>query len=98
MSPERWKQVEEIFQSALDLPEAERTEYISTACAGDEELCRQVTALIEQYEEAGDFIEQPAQVVVDIRTGAGMFSTGSTNDAGEPLPDPLLGRRVGPYK
>ena len=48
MSPERWKQVEEIFQSALDLPEAERTEYISTACAGDEELCRQVDRRLKQ--------------------------------------------------
>jgi serine/threonine protein kinase/tetratricopeptide (TPR) repeat protein len=98
MSPERWKQVEEIFQSALDLPEAERTEYISTACGGDDELCRQVTALVEQYEESGDFIEQPAQVVVDIRTGAGLFRTGSMDEAGEPLPDPMIGRRIGPYK
>jgi eukaryotic-like serine/threonine-protein kinase len=98
MSPERWKQVEEVFQSALDLPEAERAGYISAACAGDEELGRQVVALVEQYEEAGDFIERPAQVVVDIRTGAGLFTTGAAGEAGEPLPDPLLGRRVGPYK
>ncbi|HLL74382.1 MAG TPA: protein kinase [Pyrinomonadaceae bacterium] len=98
MSPERWKQVEEVFQAALDLPEAERAEYISTACAGDEELCQQVTALVDQYEESGDFIEQPAQVVVDIRTGAGLFTTGAMDEMGEPTPDPMIGRRIGPYK
>ena len=34
MSPERWKQIEEVFQSALDLPRAERRGFIAGACAG----------------------------------------------------------------
>src|SRR5919199_1042213 len=33
MSPERWKQIEEVFQSALDLPQAERRGFIAGAPA-----------------------------------------------------------------
>ena len=42
MTPERWKQVEDIFQAALDLPPEERRGYIAGACAGDETLSEQV--------------------------------------------------------
>lgn len=60
MPPERWKQVEEVFQTAVDLPAAERRSFIAGACAGDETLHEQVAALVAQYEKAGDFIEEPA--------------------------------------
>ncbi len=35
MTPERWQQVEEIFQSALDLNPEARAAYLTEACAAD---------------------------------------------------------------
>ena len=35
MTPERWLQVEEIFQAALDLKPGEREQYVSQVCAGN---------------------------------------------------------------
>jgi serine/threonine protein kinase/tetratricopeptide (TPR) repeat protein len=95
MSPERWKQVEEVFQSALDLPEGERGGFIARACADDAALAGQVEALIAQYEQAGDFIESPAVAVSPLRTVGGSLAT--TPDL-EPAEDPMAGRRVGSYR
>ena len=60
MTPERWRQIEELFQTAVDLPPSERPRFIRQASAGDETLFEQVVALVNQYESAGDFIEEPA--------------------------------------
>ncbi|MBC7931642.1 MAG: protein kinase, partial [Rubrivivax sp.] len=95
MTPERWKQVEEVFQSAVDLPVAERRGFIKGACAGDETLHEQVAALVAQYEKAGDFIEEPA-------VGAGILRPHVDPHTTTPMTtselDPAIGRRIGAYK
>ena len=59
MTPERWRQVEEIFNTALEHAGAERGEYLARACAGDEVLRAEVERLLASYEKAGGFIEEP---------------------------------------
>ena len=51
MSPERWKQIEEIFSIAVELSPEEGTNYLKQACARDSELLRQVEELLEDKEE-----------------------------------------------
>src|ERR1044072_5438673 len=60
MTPERWRQVEEIFQAALDLSPEERKHYVSNVCAQDTELKRDVESLLSQYDRAGELLDQPA--------------------------------------
>ena len=60
MTPERWQQVEAVFQEAMDRTPPERASFLDHACAGDEELREEATSLITAYDEAGAFIEQPA--------------------------------------
>jgi Tol biopolymer transport system component/serine/threonine protein kinase/tetratricopeptide (TPR) repeat protein len=60
MDPERWKQVEEVFESALERAPEERSAYLTHVCRGDEALRSQVETLIASYEKAGSFIEEPA--------------------------------------
>ncbi|HZH30094.1 MAG TPA: protein kinase [Pyrinomonadaceae bacterium] len=95
MTPERWKQVEELFQAALDLPRDERPKFIAEAGADDDALRRQVEALIAQYEEAGDFIEAPAFAVNGFNPGSAAFRTTQPTDIEN---DPMAGARVGAYK
>jgi hypothetical protein len=45
--PDRWQRIEQLLDAALDVPPAERAELLRTACAGDEALLREVSALIE---------------------------------------------------
>src|SRR5689334_6700443 len=60
MTPERWQQVKEIFNSAITHRPEERGLFISQACSGDEELRSEVESLIASHEQSGSFIDQPA--------------------------------------
>jgi eukaryotic-like serine/threonine-protein kinase len=60
MLPERWKQVDGILQSALDLAPEEREAFLRQACAGDEALEQEVRSLLAADQPAGHFMETPA--------------------------------------
>jgi serine/threonine protein kinase len=85
MTPERWQEIEAVFQEALEQPVPERAAFLDQACTGDEELKQEATTLIAAYDEAGAFIEQPAMA----------------HDAHVLLgrnPDRNLGLEIGPYR
>lgn len=88
MTPERWQQVEEIFQTALDLPLGKRASYLSQACAGDLSLHKEVVNLLNYHEtgERGldDLVPADAQI------------KGTDTLADEV--DPMIGRRLGAYR
>ncbi|MEP6922046.1 MAG: serine/threonine-protein kinase [bacterium] len=85
MSPEQWQKVDEVLQGALDRAPQERASFLDDACAGDQQLRDETNSLINAYDEAGDFIEQPA-IVQD----AGVI-------AGTPF-QTNVGSEVGPYR
>jgi Tol biopolymer transport system component len=58
MTPERWEQIKDLFQAALDLPPEQRPSFLDQAC-GDEALRAEVDRLLEQYEQTGSFLENP---------------------------------------
>src|SRR5262245_24635290 len=60
MTPERWQQIESLFESALARRPEERTSFLSEACAGDQALCHEVEKLLRSFEAAGSFLETPA--------------------------------------
>ncbi len=96
MNPERWQQIEELFQEAVDLPADERPRFVAHACAGDDTLREQVIALVEQFEAAGDFIEEPALNASPLQQQTDPYAT-------SPVPasdiiDPAIGRRIGAYR
>ena len=57
MTPERWKQIEAIFEQALELEANERAAFVQKSCTGDEELRREVESLLESHATAGGFID-----------------------------------------
>lgn len=59
MTPERWEKVGEIFNSASELPAAEREEFLNDACGGDNSLRAEVESLLAAGTEAGNFISEP---------------------------------------
>jgi serine/threonine protein kinase len=81
----RWQQVEAVLQAALDRPAPDRVAFLNDACAGDAELQAEAASLIDAYEEAGDFIEQPA-LTQDAHIILGDRSPAS------------IRREIGPYK
>ena len=85
MTPERWQEIEAVLQGALDRPPGERASFLDDACAGDEDLKEEASSLISAYDEAGDFIEQPA-MAQDARVLIGRNQ------------DQKIGREIGPYR
>jgi serine/threonine protein kinase/tetratricopeptide (TPR) repeat protein len=63
MQSKRWKQVEELFHSALDQDESRRREFIEKACGGDSELLREVESLLDYQKPSETFMESPAMEV-----------------------------------
>jgi Tol biopolymer transport system component/serine/threonine protein kinase len=60
MTPERWQQVKQLFDSALQYGPAQRSAFLSGACGGDEALRLEVESLIASHERTGRFIDSPA--------------------------------------
>src|SRR5438067_2798772 len=60
MKAERWKQVNDLFQSAVERAPAERAAFLDEACRGDESLRREVGSLLTSHERSENFIELPA--------------------------------------
>ena len=60
MNPERWQQVDELFQAALQRPREARTSFLAEASGGDEALRQEVQQLLAAFDAAGSFLEQPA--------------------------------------
>jgi Tol biopolymer transport system component len=54
--PERWRRVEEICHAALERDARHRDEFLAAACAGDEELEREVASLLAQAGHADEFL------------------------------------------
>src|SRR5205807_36343 len=85
MTPERWQQVEEVLQAALDRSPNERLSFLNEARSDDEELRQETSSLVDAYDEAGDFIEEPA-IAHDAHV---LLSNHEQNN---------IGREIGPYR
>jgi serine/threonine protein kinase/tetratricopeptide (TPR) repeat protein len=55
-----------IFSEAINLPEAERTDYVARACAGDTDLRNRVEALLRAYRKVDHFMREPAPGLTDV--------------------------------
>ena len=64
MARDRWQQLEELFQRALELDESRRTEFLKQGCGGDEVLRRELESLLAQEKKPDHFIDSPALEVI----------------------------------
>ena len=85
VTPERWKQVEAVFEQALALPAGSRPAFVTQNCNGDEELCREVESLLASHAEVGDFIDRRSL----------FFSGENFEEAAGAM---AAGERIGPYR
>jgi serine/threonine protein kinase len=92
-----FKRVKELFLAALERESAVgREAYLSEACGADESLRRQVEALLNKHEQAGRFLESPADGSPLAGRDAG-WGEGSGPSIDEPLSE-RPGTVIGPYK
>jgi serine/threonine protein kinase len=84
METKRWRQIEDLFQSALDCEPARRAAFLDSACGGDASLRQEVESLLTSYEKGG-FTETPA-----FAEGLKLLEESDERS--------LAGRNIGPYK
>jgi serine/threonine protein kinase len=86
VNPERWKQVCEVLDRTIALPEPDRAAFLDSACGGDQQLRDEVESLLRSHQKAGSiFLRHPA---ADLNSA---LSEGG--DQGS-----RAGRRVGVYR
>lgn len=82
MNAEQWARIAILFQQALEQPAADRRAWL--AAHGDEDdVRREVAAMLDAYERDPGFLEQPVDAVASLEAVA---------------LDRAIGRRVGPYR
>src|SRR6185503_1426225 len=84
MTPERYRQIGELFHRALELAPTERMSFLDGECGNDLELRRELESLIASHDGASDFIGSPALAVA-----AELLVNNETDD--------LIGKTVGRY-
>src|SRR5574338_1602906 len=80
---DRFRQVDAIFDAALDLEPADRRNYVEHACAGDELLRASVLRLLEAHRQSENFLDRPALPF------AGSIVSGGDDLLGEIAPGPI---------
>jgi serine/threonine protein kinase len=89
MNPERWQNVKEVFDAALQHEPLERRHFLEQVCGDDVELLEEVASLLASYEQASNFIAGDA-----IEDAANLLIDG----ASKPQPNRDLGRFIGHYR
>jgi Tol biopolymer transport system component len=85
MRQERWRRIEELYHAVLAQDPAGRALFLAEACAGDEELRREVESLLAQPPSTEPFLAEPAvAMAAELVSDPGVFV--------------LTGRRIGAYQ
>ncbi len=59
MDADRWKRVEDLLQSALQVSAGQQEEFLRRACGDDAELQQEVSSLLSSHHQADSFLERP---------------------------------------
>jgi Tol biopolymer transport system component len=89
MTPERWKLICGIFNSAIDLSPKDRAEFLAKACQNDSDAIAEVESLIAAHERDGSF------VVDSSRRAMSGFLKDFLDDE---LVELKIGQTIGPYQ
>jgi eukaryotic-like serine/threonine-protein kinase len=93
MNDDRWKQVDNLLQSALARPPAERAAWLHQACAGQDSLEREVLSLLASHQAAGSFLEDPAMKIA--ARGLAAVSGSATALGGRTISHYRIGEQLG---
>ena len=78
MKAERWQAIEELYHSASDLPDGQRSKFLHEVCAEDEELFCEVESLLRYGSSPQSMLDSPAVAIMAKAMAADEFKTSST--------------------
>lgn len=97
MNPERWLEIERIYNAVLEIEPGERQAFLEKACAGDDSLRKEVERLLAKQSAAGSFIESPALEVAaqDYAISLGFSTEPAENLVGKTLQQFRIMEKIG---
>ncbi len=60
MDAERWAKIDRLLDQAMEQRPEARTDFLASACAGDEELRREIESLLDAHDDSHSFLSAPA--------------------------------------
>lgn len=97
MTPERWRQVQDVLDRSLATPAAERSALLDAACGDDDALRTEVTTLLAAEAEADALLDELHSAVE--REMQALGPSTATGEAAEDRPSPVpTGERIGAYE
>src|SRR6266545_2201194 len=94
MEPDRWEKIERLYHAALECGPEARDAFLDEACAGDEDLRREVAGLLACDVPSDSFIQSPAIEIAARAWAAEPLIEASTN----PMRSPVAGSQIGAYQ
>ena len=64
MEPERWQRIEELYHSAVEMPDEQRNSFLEEACRGDHSLVEEVESLLKHGATPHSLLDKPAIAVL----------------------------------
>ncbi|MGH9766506.1 MAG: protein kinase domain-containing protein [Blastocatellia bacterium] len=86
MTPERWRQAQQLFEAALEFDADGRAAFLAVACGEEETLRREVESLLAADDQADGFLDVTEQAAASLRANI---------NVGEAA---MIGRQFGPYR
>jgi len=90
---DRWKQVQALFEAALEVPESERRALVASRCGGDAELALEVLGLLAADAENPDYLDGMAAGLADMIRD----TSGDDDGANGSVDDVLVGTQLDRY-
>jgi serine/threonine protein kinase len=94
MDPDRWEQIERLYHAALECGPEACDAFLDEACAGDEDLRREVAGLLACDVPSDSFIQSPA-IEIAARAWAAEPLIEASN---KPMGSPIAGSQIGAYR
>ena len=91
MNPDQWKEIERIFQAALEIVPENRADFLDRSCGTDRHIRQEVESLLQFHHPANPFMEEAAiEIAAEILADA-------ENRRIEMQRGSMAGRKFGPY-
>ncbi len=85
MDAERWAKIDRLFDEAMEQAPESRADFLAVACAGDDELRREVESLLDAHSQTASFL---SSLALDVAARQ-LASEGQTS---------LIGKQLGAYQ
>jgi eukaryotic-like serine/threonine-protein kinase len=85
MKPERWQRIEELYRSAVEMPDEQRDSFLRQACGGDRGLVEEVESLLKNGITPHGLLDKPTVEALAGTVSGGRFQANASRLEGKTI-------------